>query len=118
MTDLGTYHLLVTLNDDKQFIYTVYTGSRWTGGTTSVSPANAKHITPTWANEEDMLSTVIYMFESGNYSCDCNLVMFLCESMQEEDPDSPCDCTMGPKCLEVMKPNGPREFEPLWTRED
>ncbi len=118
MTDLGTYHLLVTLNDDKQFIYTVHTGSRWTNGAGDVSPADANHITPGWANEEDMLSAMIYMFDTGDYSCDCNLTIFLCNSMHEEDPDVPCGDTMGPKRLEVMKPNGAIEFEPLWTRED
>lgn len=45
------------------------------------------------ANEtpEETRHTIAYMYEDGNYSCDCNRGKFFAESGGEGAPDLPCD---------------------------
>ena len=110
--DLGTYHLRVTLKDGRQFIQTTVTGSRWTNGRGSTSPASAKWIPPTWDSDQEFVDSQVFMYTDGNFGCDCNLNLFWADANQvdrDEDPD--CGDTNPVVALDVMRPNSERFVE-------
>jgi hypothetical protein len=103
--DLGTYHVEVNTSHGG-FIYRWNTNGRFTHGTVSVSPMNAAWIPPSWDDEEDLISTIIFMFTEGNYSCDCNLQRFLDNSKGITDGDYECGDDIELISLTLIRPDG------------
>jgi hypothetical protein len=104
--DLGTYYLRVELENGDGWIERWRTGHRFTLGTYSTSPLNAEIIPPTWENEEDLFHCMEYMFMEGNYSCDCNKVLFLAWAHQQPEPkEPPCGENMPIKRMTAIKPD-------------
>jgi hypothetical protein len=104
--DLGTYHLRVELESGEGWIETVHTGWRYCDGTPDVTHLQALAIPPTWDNEADMFSTVVYGHLEGNYSCDCNKAISLARAHQREVPeDPPCGDTMILRRLTAIRPD-------------
>ena len=104
--DLGTYHFRITAGNGEVFIHETNTGARYTHGTSSDSPEYASRIEPTWDSEDDLISSTLYMFSEGNFSCDCNMGAFLAASKQERDPDLPCGETLTPTKIVMIRPDG------------
>jgi len=108
--DLGTYHLRVELKDGRGWIQIWETGARYTHGSGSCTKLDATRIEPTWDDEDDLFSTMLYMYTEGNYSCDCNRSLFWLRSQQlSEDEKLECGETMQLLKLTVIKPGGGEE---------
>ena len=104
--DLGTYHVKVELKNKRGFYQKWKTGYRYAKGTEDLSPLDAYLIAPKFANEQDLIKAIIYMYTEGNYSCDCNLVSFIAEAYQEWKPkDAPCGDTIKLERLTLIRPD-------------
>lgn len=104
--DLGTYWVRVKFADGSGFLDRWNTGHRYTHGTEGTKPLDAQYIAPTWESEEDLLSSITYMYNEGNFSCDCNKRLFLARAMQQDEPDNPqCGDTLKIVELTVIRPN-------------
>ena len=107
MTDLGTYHVRVELEDGRGWISKWNTGRRYTGGTQDESPLDAGPMLPVWSCEEDLFNSMLFIFTEGNYSCDCNKTLFLARAYQQDEPDDPpCGDTMTLARLTAIRPDG------------
>lgn len=84
--DLGTYWLRVEFENGDGYFYKYETGACYTNGANSCSPLTAFRIPPTWENEEDMISTIEFSWNEGNYSCDCNRVNIFLQEAHQRDP--------------------------------
>lgn len=104
--DLGTYHVRVKFKDGRGFIMRWNTGRRYTHGMNDVTKLDAGLIPPHWKSEDDLFGTIRYIFIDGNYSCDCNLAMFLANAEQEPDPDLDCGGTIVVDTLTAIRPDG------------
>lgn len=105
--DLGTYHLKVEFEDGSGFILHWETGRRFTRGREDCHPLDAEAIPPTWEDEEGLFDCMRFAFMEGNHSCDCNKLLFMADSKQEERPDDPpCGETMPIKRLTAITPTG------------
>lgn len=105
--DLGTYHLIVKFADGRGYIEKWNTGRRFCKGTTEVSPLGADLIKPTWESEEDLLETMFFMYTDGNYSCDCNRILFLARAANEPEPEEvDCGETIQLESLTAIRPDG------------
>ena len=110
--DLGTYHVIVELLDGRGWIQEWNTAGRFLGGSDpTIQPLSATWQRPTYINEEELISCIIYMFTDGNYSCDCNKLLFLARAsnQNEEEVDACCDDTLPIKQLTLVKPDGSRK---------
>jgi hypothetical protein len=87
--DLGTYFVRVEFLNRDGFIMQWDTGARYTNGSGSFSPLNAKRIEPYAEDEEFLAESVKFMFSEGNYACDCNRAIFLARARQEAEPEEP-----------------------------
>jgi len=111
--DLGTYHVKVTFQDGRGYIYTWRTARRYTKGTANVSPLDAEIIPPPFENEQQVLEAILYNFTEGNYSCDCNRLNFLEDAHQQSRTEDPaCGNTIKLSSLLVITPDG-REIKLL-----
>jgi len=105
--DLGTYHLRVELEDGSGWIQQWNTGSRYTEGKGGESPLTACYIKPTYEDEKDLFHSMVYMYVSGNYSCDCNKKIFQARAYQKPEPEDPsCGESMKLKRLTAITPSG------------
>jgi len=104
--DLGTYHIRVELEDGRGWIERWNTGNRYTHGSNHVTKLDAQLIRPIWENEDDLLSSVKWMYTVGNSSCNCNKLISLAFAYQREIPETtPCGNTMSVKRLTVIRPD-------------
>lgn len=104
--DLGTYHVKVELKNERGFYDKWKTGHRYTMGTEEQSPLNAALIRPTWDSEQDLIDSVVYMYTEGNYSCDCNLRLFIARAHQEDEPEYiACGDTIELERLTLIRPD-------------
>jgi hypothetical protein len=107
--DLGTYHVRVEFTDGTGFYLRWDTNGRWIpphvwrGGCSSL---DAKWSPPVWETEEDLAGTVLFQFLENNYSCDCNLMLFLARAEGIEDPDTVCGETLEFKTIHLVRPDG------------
>ena len=90
--DLGTYHLRVEFEDGRGYYHQWNTGGRFTHGRDGISPLTADYMTPTWEDEEDLFSSMLYIYTEGNFSCDCNRRLFLADAAQVERDDENDEC--------------------------
>lgn len=107
--DLGTYYVRVELPDNQGFIYQWDTCARYTHGRTNTHPLTAARIEAAWENEAELLASILFMFTEGNFSCDCNLRLFLDDAAQvarEADYEPPCGDLLHPIRLTVVRPDG------------
>lgn len=111
--DLGTYQVRVVLwgadddGNERGWIYEYGTAARYTNGRGGIYPLSASRIPPTWESEDELLSSIVYMFGEGNYCCDCNRRNFLERvTDQEQIRPSPCGETIRIKKLEILNPAG------------
>src|SRR5580765_2651563 len=105
--DLGTYYLRVELKDGRGWIDQWNTSGRYTNGSATQSPLSAIRIQPTWDSEQDVFRTMEYMYMEGNYSCDCNKMLFWLRSQQmDDDVETPCGDTMTIQRLTAIRPDG------------
>ena len=104
--DLGTYHVRVKLSDGSGFIYTWDTGARYFYGSGGIYPLDAYRLEPSWHDEADLLETIEYMFTEGNYSCDCNLRLFVARANRALEEDFPCGDELDLVELTVITPKG------------
>lgn len=112
--DLGTYYLRVELLDGRGWIQEWFTGGRYTMGSRENSPLHAQRIEPGWENEQEVLESMLYMYLDGNFSCDCNKVLFLARAQQLPEPEhTSCGDTMELERLTAIRPDG-SEVE-LWN---
>lgn len=110
--DLGTYHLKVEFENGDGYIQTWETGARYTLGTRDWQPLVSLRIEPTWTDEEDLFSTMEFIYTDGSYSCDCNKGDFLARSKQQSDPDLKCGNTLKLKRLTAIRPSGEEKI--IW----
>lgn len=104
--DLGTYWLRVELKDGRGWLQEWKTGGRYTNQCGEICPLNASRIGPNWESEEELIETAVYMYRWGNYECDCNKTLFLCEATQQDAPeDLPCGDTMPLAKLTLIRPD-------------
>ena len=110
--DLGTYHLRVELLDDwgllnaHGWIEVWHTGWRYTNGTPEQTRLDATPIAPSWESEEELFKTMKFMYLEGNWSCDCNKVLFLARAYQQPEPQDPlCGQKMELRRLTVIRPD-------------
>jgi hypothetical protein len=104
--DLGTYHLRVELEDGRGWIETWNTGHRYTDGMQEATKLDASLIRPIWDAEEGVLEAMLFMYMDGNYSCDCNKLLFLARSQQQPDPEeNPCGDSLVVKRLTAIRPD-------------
>lgn len=104
--DLGTYQVIIKLKNGDGFIYAWETHARYTHGTERISPLSATRVQPAWESERDLLGTIEFMFTEGNYSCDCNLRLFLDQAHQREPGDYPCGDELEIELATVLNPHG------------
>ena len=105
--DLGTYHLRIELKDGRGWIQEWRTGARYTHGSGLWTKLDASRIEPRWDDEDDLFSTMVYMYTEGNYSCDCNKSLFWLRSQQmDEENELDCGDTMELLRLTAIKPMG------------
>lgn len=110
--DLGTYFVRVEFEDGRGFFMEYKTGGRWIpphSWRDGCSTLDSCWHAPTWESEDDLASTIEYMFTDGNYSCDCNLTLFLARASGEEDPEDQengCGHTLKIKSLDLYGPDG------------
>lgn len=106
--DLGTYFVRVYLVGGGGFIYEWPTSGRFVGGgTETCSPLSANWSPPAWDAEADVISTIRYAFLEGNYSCDCNRLLFSLRAAQKDETDNtPCGETIRIKKAEIINPAG------------
>ncbi len=104
--DLGTYYLRVEFKDGTGYIEQWFTGIRLTNGRGAWFPLSASLIPATWRDENELFSSMLYQYENGNYSCDCNKAMFLARANQQTEQDSyPCGDAMEIKRLTAIRPD-------------
>lgn len=114
--DLGTYWLRVEFVDGRGYIEKWETSRRYTNGVAHWKPIDAKSIAATWESENDLLSTMVYQYTLGNYSCDCNKLSFLARAYQQEEPDDlPCGDEIHLQRLTAIRPDASEEV--IWCRE-
>jgi hypothetical protein len=114
--DLGTYHFRVVFDNNDGFIQEVHTGSRYTYGRNNTHPLTAERIGPTWNSESEMFQTMLFSFQEGNYSCDCNRKSFLDDAHQREDQNYDCGDTLVIKEITAIRPDG--SLCALYKKED
>ena len=63
---------------------------------------------PGYGNKEDkIVATILWQYLEGNYSCDCNRLLFYCRYNNLDEPfDPPCGETMQLKSLTLIRPDG------------
>jgi hypothetical protein len=104
--DLGTYHLRVELEDGRGWIQMWETGIRYMGRTDNLATLDALRMPPVWDSEKDLISTMLYTYLDGNYSCDCNKLLFLARANRQPEPeDPPCGDTLLVKRLTALRPD-------------
>ena len=105
--DLGTYHVRVEFENARGYLEEWPTGNRLTDGRGAWHPLDANRITPTWDDEADMISTIIYGFLEDDFSCDCNRKQAIARAYNEEQPedDYPCGVTIKLKRLVLIRPD-------------
>ena len=106
--DLGTYHVHVQFEDGTGFIMKWTTAARYLDGDEDFSPPGADRIPPPYSSEEDVFSTIIYAFTSGNFSCDCNERDFLDRAHQRPMKDYRCGDELTIQHLAIECPDGRR----------
>ena len=105
--DLGTYHVRVELENGEGFIESWPTGGRFIGGGAyNILPLTATWEAPLYDDEQDLLSSIEFMFYDGNYACDCNKGLSIAQSKQLPDPCVPCGDTLKIKRLTIYRPDG------------
>lgn len=105
--DLGTYYVRAEFKGGGGFIMRWDTSARFTGGSHECHPLDAGRAPPVWVSEDDLAGTVEFMFSDGNYSCDCNLTLFLCRASQQEEPEQvECGETINLERLTLIRPDG------------
>jgi hypothetical protein len=105
--DLGTYHLRVEFADGTGYIHAYYTGQRFTGGDTHVSPLEATRMPPVWESEEELFHCMEFEYLENNHSCDCNRKLLLARAYQQPEPeDLSCGETIILKRLTAIRPDG------------
>jgi hypothetical protein len=85
--DLGTFHLRIEFKDGRGYIQRWDTGARYTHGCRNVTRLDAQRIESVHDDVDDLLDTMLYMYTEGNYSCDCNKMIFWRRSQQLPDQD-------------------------------
>ena len=124
--DLGTYHVRVELKGIPGFIYEWGTGARFVPGgygadtrcIGDVKPLSAEWLAPSWRDEADLARAIVFLFTEGNYSCDCNRLLFSHRANQQEDlseEDTPCGHKYTLERLTVIRPDGSEKV--LYTKE-
>lgn len=105
--DLGTYFLKVEFQHWHWpgYIQEWHTGWRYTEGAYALSPLDATAIQPTWETEEELFDTMICMYTDGNYSCDCNKILFCRRAMGREDGKTECGNELGLLRLTAIRPD-------------
>lgn len=110
--DLGTYHLRVVFEDGSGYIQTWNTGNRYTGGSYDVHPLNAARIECNYESEKYLFECMRYMYQDGNYSCDCNRTLFVKYANGENVPnimETSCGENIKLKSLTAIRPDGTEE---------
>lgn len=112
--DLGTYHVIAKYAGGRGFILRWDTGGRFrfSGSDQPVSALDAEYIGPPWESEEDVLHAIRYQFTEGNYSCRCNVMVFIDRASGRMPGDYLCE-DMVPASLVVVRPDGSRVELPL-----
>lgn len=119
--DLGTYFIRWTLYDGRGVNTEINTGYRFALRCGSTSPLYASPITPVYESEEDLVETVVYLFQHGGWSCDCNRERDLARAYQQPEPEDEHGkeglCKGGPKLvikkLEILNP----QLEVIYSKE-
>lgn len=115
--DLGTYHARVEFTNGDGYISKWGTGARYTHGSEHDHPLSAFRIGCEWESEADLLNTMRFMYLHGNYSCDCNRLLSLARSKQQDEPENtPCGNTLRLKRLTAIRPDGSEVI--LWEGEE
>lgn len=106
--DLGTYHLKVEFIGGEGYIERITTGLRYTHGTSSVHPLHAEPILPHWEAEEDLIKTMLLVYTEGNFSCDCNRLLFIKQATtgaRYENVATDCGDSLTLKKLTLIRPD-------------
>ena len=106
--DLGTYYLFVEFRDGDGYYQKWETGQRFVGGGTGeVSPQFAKRIGPIYKDEDHLFECILYAYEDGNYSCDCNRSLFVTRAHNQEEADClDCGETIILQRITAIRPDG------------
>lgn len=105
--DLGTYYIRVELQNGEGYIERINTCARYTSGRGDIHPLNARRINPTWEDEADLESTLVFSYTENNNSCDCNKLLSLDRANQiDSEEDYPCGDTLVLRRLTLIRPDG------------
>lgn len=105
--DLGTYYVRVEFENAEGYLQKWETGPRYMHERYGFTRLDADRILPIYENEEELFSNIRYMYEEGNYSCDCNRKLFIASAKHQiEDIDAACGDTIKLKRLTVIRPDG------------
>ncbi len=62
---------------------------------------------PVWDDEADLFGTMLFQWTEGNYSCDCNRMLFLARERGEDSgPELVCGDTIMLHKLTAIRPDG------------
>lgn len=103
--DFGTYFLRVEFLDGTGFIQKWETGYSYCGGRDYESALDAMLIPPAFECEEELFDAMIWQYSNGNYSCDCNKMLFLQRANHKPETETKCGDEMELKSLTIIRPD-------------